>query len=89
MEKNAHFYRFDGKNILSKNSEKGSWKIVPEPSERFKSIMSEHLIGHFQANSTFERLDRDYFWRKMKDQIAHVIRQCEVCARNGKVWRDM
>ena len=46
--------------------------------------MSEHLIGHFQTDSTFDRLDRDYFWRKMKDQIAHVIKQCEVCARNER-----
>ena len=46
--------------------------------------MSEHLIGHFQADSTFDRLNRDYFWRKMKDQIAHVIKQCEVCARNER-----
>jgi hypothetical protein len=32
--KNANFYRFDGKNILSKNKSGGSWKIVPEPGSK-------------------------------------------------------
>ena len=82
--KNADFYRFDGKNILSRNIKDGVWKIVPEPSKRFDLVMSEHLIGHFMFTSTFNRIDRDYFWAKMKDQIAHVIKQCEPCARNER-----
>jgi hypothetical protein len=82
--KNASFYRYDGKNILSRNIKDGFWKIVPEPSMSFELVLSEHLIGHFQFKSTFDRIDRDYFWAKMKDQIAHVIRQCEPCSRNER-----
>jgi hypothetical protein len=83
--KNANFYRFDGKNILSKNKSGGSWKIVPEPGSRFELIKSEHLIGHFMVKSTLDRLDKDYFWRRMKEDIEHVIKQCELCASNEKV----
>ena len=36
--KNANFYRYDGKNIFSKNSMESYWKIVPEPAARFDLI---------------------------------------------------
>lgn len=43
-----------------------------------------HLIGHFMVKSTLDRLDKDYFCRRMKEDIEHVIKQCEVSASNEK-----
>ena len=53
----------------------GHWRIVPDPGARFELVQKEHLIGHFQVQSTYERLKRDYFWKKMREQIVHVISQ--------------
>ena len=84
IDKLSKSYTFDGKEIKYRRYPDENWKIVPPPAMRIELINKAHLIGHFQVQSTWDRLKTDYYWRKMKDQIAHVLRQCEVCARNER-----
>ena len=54
--KNADFYRFDGKNILSRNIKDGVWKIVPEPSKRFDFHLS--VLHFFEIDLSFQTIDQ-------------------------------
>ena len=74
VEKWAKLYKFDGKDIKYKVSNDAPWKIVPHPSTRVDLINKAHLIGHFQVQSTLDRLRTDYYWKKMKDQCNRTFR---------------
>ena len=71
-------FSFDGKDIRFRKRRAESWKIIPPPEQRVELITKAHLVGHFQVQTTFDRLKNDYFWKKMRDQIANVIKLCEV-----------
>ena len=53
----------------------------PELKDRDSIVESAHLLGHFQAESTFNRLKDRYYWKKMMDDIYRVIRNFETCKR--------
>ena len=84
VQQASPFYRFNGKEITYRKKKDSVWRIIPSPELRVDIIEKAHLIGHFQLQSTYARLEPDYYWRKMKDQIVQVIRNCEMCARNEK-----
>ena len=41
-----------------------------------------HLLGHFQAETTFERPKDFYFWKKMPDDVEFIVKSCPSCQRN-------
>ena len=58
---------------------------VPMLEDRRKLIENAHSFGHFQAESTYNRLKEDYYWKNMVKEIKRIIKQCQVCARNNKI----
>ena len=58
---------------------------VPKIEERQEIILKYHVLGHFAAGSTFDRIRTNYYWYKMLDQIGRVISECEPCIRNSQV----
>ena len=84
IERVSPFYKFDGKNILYRKNLEQNWRIVPAQNERSDIIWKAHLIGHFQLQSTYDRIKEIYYWKNMKDHIGLIIKQCETCDRNQK-----
>ena len=82
VNKLALLYKYDGTNVLYLKGEK--WLKVPPIQDRHELILKAHLMGHFQSLTTYNRLKEDYFWRKMREQVDLVIKQCAECARNQK-----
>jgi hypothetical protein len=78
--KMAQNYTFNNINIIyTKNNVN---KVVPPIEKRIEIIKSAHLIGHFQTDTTYNRLREKYYWPKMFEQIKSVIAQCAPCIRN-------
>ena len=57
---------------------------VPRKEERKEIVKKEHLLGHFQIETTYERLKENYYWKKMKDDVEFVVKTCLPCHRNEK-----
>ena len=55
---------------------------VPPLTLRTEIIERAHLLGHFQAETTYNRLKSIYYWPTMEDDIKHVISKCIPCKRN-------
>lgn len=68
-----------GKEQLWHIKEKGEKVKVPLPAEREDIILRAHLLGHFQVESTLKRLQNDFHWKKMEDDVKRVVESCEVC----------
>ena len=84
ITKQAPFYKWDGDKIWHRKSEGEGWKEVPPLSERREIIIKAHLLGHFKDVTTYNRLKETYWWKKMLDQIKHIISQCGSCERNSR-----
>ena len=52
--------------------------------KRLEVSQRAHLLGHFQAESTFDRLKQKYYWRNMIEDIKRVIAKCLPCIRHQK-----
>jgi hypothetical protein len=48
---------------------------VPTRSTRYNIVLSEHLLGHFQASTVYNSLKTKYYWPKMQHDITHIIGQ--------------
>lgn len=59
--------------------------IVPRLEERENLIRSAHLLGHFQTDSTLKRLQEQYFWKNMREQVERIVKSCVECYRHHKV----
>ena len=61
---------------------KGGNKLqIPDPSLRNDIIERAHLLGHFQAETTYNRLKQKYYWKKMLEDIHQVVKACTTCKR--------
>jgi hypothetical protein len=58
---------------------------VPKLEDRRKLVEQAHLLGHFQAKTTEDRLMSRFYWPTMKDDIKLVIENCLPCLRNKLV----
>ena len=58
---------------------------VPTRSTRYDKVLSEHLLGHFQALTVYNSLKNKYYWPKMQHDITHIIGRCNNCNRHRKV----
>ena len=45
---------------------------------------SSVLAGHFDANATYEKLRKYYYWPRMFKTIQDYIKVCDTCQRRGK-----
>ena len=80
----SKYYRYNGTDISYRRNEGDKLRLVPPIENRVRIILDNHLVGHFAARSTHDRLAEKYYWKKMIDQIVTVLKQCETCARNKK-----
>jgi hypothetical protein len=52
---------------------------VPFKEDRTRLIEQANLLGHFGIESTFNRLEEDYYWKNMLNHVQLYIKKC---ARN-------
>jgi transposase InsO family protein len=60
----------------------GEWKIMPKVKDRPMVIERAHEVGHFQVESTMNRLTLRYYWKGMQNEVKAWISRCKICARN-------
>ena len=75
LENNTLFYRKEG--------EGGETHLaVPKMQDRMGIVKRAHLLGHFQEESTINRLKEKYFWPRMANDVAACIKNCLACIRS-------
>ncbi|RNA28784.1 melanocyte PMEL-like, partial [Brachionus plicatilis] len=57
---------------------------VPKPKLRVEIIEKAHNFGHFQTESTYQRLKDTFYWKNIFDDIKKFVKKCSVCNRNNK-----
>ena len=60
-------------------------KKVPRPQDRIELATKAHLLGHFQVESTLNRLKEEYHWKNMLRDVEKVVAQCEACRKEHRV----
>jgi hypothetical protein len=70
---------------LSKDKQKTFYLIVPPMYDRLEIIENAHKLGHFQAETTTNRILEKYYWKNLKLEVEQFIRRCEPCKREHKV----
>jgi len=80
VENKAEHYKINDNIISVKHY--GKWKTVPFKEDRPRLIEQAHLLGHFGIESTYNRLEEDYFWKNMLNHVQIFIKKCMQCARN-------
>ena len=58
---------------------------IPRVDERNELVLRHHLLGHFQAKTTLNRLQEAYYWRNMEATVKMVVSRCLTCLRHQKV----
>src|SRR5688572_30640263 len=79
-----HYFVQDG--ILYKNNPRDktrSFRIIrtTEKEPILFSMHSDPLSGHFNTNSTYQRIAARYFWPQMGNDIKQYVRECETCQK--------
>jgi hypothetical protein len=79
----APHFKFDNNRLFyRKNIKDETYKEWPAKSERKDLILRAHLVGHFQASSTYIRLLEKYYWKSMLEDVSEVVQQCLPCQRH-------
>lgn len=66
-----------------KGTEKESaQRILPRKDDRHALIEKAHLLGHFKATATRERLRDLYEWPGMAKEVDTFIQECKACNRH-------
>ena len=60
------------------------WKKIPKIEERREIIERVHLLGHFMCETTFKRVNENFWWKSLRADVEHVVSQCETCHRHQK-----
>ena len=71
--------------LYKKNIRVNTYKEWPKVPDRKDLILKAHLVGHFQASSTYTRLAEKYYWKGMFDDVSNIVKQCITCQRHHKV----
>lgn len=58
-------------------------RVYPNPHRRSALMFQAHQESHAQAAGMITRLNYRFFWYRMREDIKHYVRQCEVCQSPG------
>ena len=61
---------------------RGNQLCIPKFSMRENLLKEKHsggLAGHFSVEKTYEKLNRYYFWPKMKFEVENYVRTSKIC----------
>ena len=80
IERIAVNYDYDGNRLLINRN--GKVVMIPPPDERTRIVEISHLLGHFQAQTTLDRIKDKYYWKDMSKDVKSVIEKCKICIRH-------
>ncbi|RNA32942.1 Transposon Ty3-G Gag-Pol [Brachionus plicatilis] len=78
----AKNYRFENNKLFIHKT--GKYLEVPKPDLRAEIIEKANNFGHFQTESTYQRLKDTFYWKNIFDDIKKFVKKCTVCNRNNK-----
>ena len=83
IQKEAEKYIFTNDKILyiPNPEDKSRLLTVPKPEDRLHLARTTHILGHFKFETTLERLQKNYYWKTMNNDIQRVIKTCLPCLR--------
>ena len=79
-----HYKMIDNKLYYRKQNNGEFNLMVPTKQERKDIVINAHILGHFQFQTTYDRLKQKYFWKNMINEIKETINQCLTCIRHQK-----
>ena len=83
--KNAEHYQWENEMLFYRKTTTDDFLLKVPPKDRRESLIeTAHVLGHFQTQTTYDRLKDQYYWLHMRDQVEKVIGKCRVCVRNNK-----
>jgi hypothetical protein len=62
--------------------------VVPSPEQRRLICERAHLLGHFQVNTTLNRVQENYYLPRIKQDVERVVRNCLPCKRHQPQPKD-
>lgn len=84
LENNILYKAINSKSEYGFRNDQNEWKIVVPKDKRSNLLHQSHDIptsGHLGVYKTFHRLANQYFWPKMKHDVASYIRKCQTCIK--------
>lgn len=84
LENNILYKAINPKTEYGFHNDQDKWKIVVPKDKRVDILHQSHDIptsGHLGVYKTFHRLAKQYFWPKMKHDVASYIRKCQTCIK--------
>lgn len=80
---NDRLYKYSKPTYPNLIDENDAWKrVVPKPDRR-QLITNAHdppTAGHTGVSKTYSKLAEQYYWPKMRSDVAAYVRKCQVCA---------
>lgn len=55
------------------------WKFVPPVHQRFKIVQDTHDAMHFGRNKTYKKLQEQFYWPSMENDVRKYCQGCETC----------
>ena len=74
-----HYKWNDNKLMFRKNIQNDKYLEIPRKNVRNDIILKAHLLGHFQTESTMNRIKEKYIWKGLEKDTIAVISQCKEC----------
>ena len=63
--------------------------VVPRIADREGITLEAHRgMGHYGVQRVLDRLQQNYWWRKMGDTVVKTIKACSSCARSKAGFRE-
>jgi len=81
--KDGRLYKYVKQDYPGLSTSSEYWRRVLPKEERPKVIKEAHdqpTAGHMGVFKTFSRLAENYYWPKMRQDVAKYVKQCMVCA---------
>ncbi len=85
IEKQIIKYKYDLENdtLYYRHSDKSAFLKVPKLQEKNNILEVAHLLGHFNALTTVNRINKQYWWPKMLKDAIKIVNECLQCKSNN------
>ena len=78
-------FKLDRDTLYHRKDVDSKYLIWPKVADRRDIIMKAHLLGHYQAASTYDKIKNDFIWKNMIEDIINTVKECLTCQRHQKV----
>ena len=85
IEKQMGKYKYDLENdtLYYRQSDTSAFLKIPKLQDRHHILEIAHLLGHFNALTTINRIKNQYWWPKMLKDAIKIVNECFQCKANN------